>query len=145
MALIKIRFFKILIVFLIAFLYIYACNGFATEVSVVTSTTSTTPVTAFIEMARKSQCSDITNRLYLIDKQLVFWNVAGSCDDADYALILFGSTPAVRLCSAVVTIRGPRSGCRDNKYSNLFKTITENLKTPDLGLGTNHIVEPILF
>ena len=99
----------------------------------------------FKEMASTAGCSEISNRLFLIDGQQVFWDRAGDCPDASYSLTLFGSTVDNRLCYLHDSIAGPVRGCRDDRYRDMFDTITANLDKPDLGLGPKHTVQVILF
>jgi hypothetical protein len=102
-------------------------------------------LTLFIEKAQAATCADIHNRLYLIDGELVFSDIAGNCADASYSQILYGSTPDEVLCRAHDSIAGPMKSCEDTSYQALFDTITTNLDRPDLGLGDAHSVEPIAF
>lgn len=100
---------------------------------------------AFKQMTVASPCSDIRNRLFLIDDELVFWDQAGNCADASYAQTLFGSTPDEVLCTAHDSIAGPMQACSDPHYQELFETILANLEEPDLALGPDHSVQPVAF
>ena len=100
---------------------------------------------SFKEMASTASCSEIRNRLFLIDGQQVFWDRAGNCPDGSYSLTLFGSTVDNLLCYLHDSIAGPVRGCRDDRYRDMFDTITANLNKPDLGLGPEHTVQVILF
>jgi hypothetical protein len=97
----------------------------------------------FKEMANNGICADIRNRLFLIDGQLVFWDVAGNCADASYSETLYGSSPDQVLCSFHDSIAGPMKDCEEEQYQELFDTITENLDAPDLGLGEAHTVQTV--
>ncbi|WLI90200.1 hypothetical protein Q4S45_03490 [Massilia sp. R2A-15] len=97
----------------------------------------------FIAMAQAADCADLSNRLYIIDKTMVFWDRAGHCPDNSYGRILFGATPQQVLCSLSDSIAGPRTSCNDESSRPLFATITSNLDKSDLGLGGAHQVEPI--
>jgi len=99
----------------------------------------------FKEMASTAGCSEIRNRLFLIDGQQVFWDRAGDCPDGSYSLTLFGSTVDNILCYLHDSIAGPVRGCRDDRYRDMFDTITANLDKPDLGLGPVHKVQVVLF
>jgi hypothetical protein len=99
----------------------------------------------FKAMAANGSCADVRNRLFLIDDQWVFWDVAGSCADAAYSQTLFGSTPDDVLCSYHVSIAGPMKDCQDDQYLGMFDTMTANLDSPDLGLGSGHSVQPVSF
>lgn len=98
---------------------------------------------SFRAMARTSQCADARNRLYLIDEILVFWDRAGSCADAAYALTLFGGAIDNQLCKFQDSIAGPMKGCSDSRFGSLFDTIIANADKPDLGLGPGHRVRAI--
>ena len=102
-------------------------------------------LTPFKQRAREGQCADIRNQLFLIDDLLVFWDVVGNCADASYSQTLFGSTPDEILCIAHDSIAGPMKRCENERYQDLFNTITDNLDQPDLGLGSDHTVQAIPF
>ncbi len=102
-------------------------------------------LTPFKAMARGGPCTQIRNRLFLIDEQLVFWDRAGNCSDAAYGETLFGSTLNDALCNFHDSIAGPIKTCRDDHYRAMFDTIITNLDKPDLGLGPPHRVQPIPF
>jgi hypothetical protein len=99
----------------------------------------------FVEMARQSDCADRTNRLFLIDGALVFWDKAGSCADAAYSQTLFGATPRDVLCRYGDSIAGPRKECTDPRFEKQFDIILAHLDRPDLGLGPGHTVRPLPF
>ena len=99
----------------------------------------------FRELARKSDCADAQNRLFLIDAQVVFWDRESTCADAAYARRLYGRTVARLICYDEDSIAGPRNACNDaGRYAPLFETVLQNLKEPDLGLGPGR-VEPVDF
>ena len=100
---------------------------------------------AFKQLARTEPCADIRNQLFLIDDQLVFWDVAGNCADASYSQTLYRSSPDQVLCAAHDSIAGPMTNCQDEQYRALFDTITANLDQPDLGLGSQHTVQSVPF
>ncbi|HXU38077.1 MAG TPA: hypothetical protein VN937_17075 [Blastocatellia bacterium] len=99
----------------------------------------------FVELARRGVCSDIRNRLFVIDDVLVFQDSEGKCADASYGQVLYGKTVNDVLCSYTDSIAGPRKSCRDPKYAGLFDTIITHLDEPDLGLGPNHTVQRLSF
>jgi len=99
----------------------------------------------FKQMVREAPCADISNRLFLIDGELVFWQREGNCADAAYTYTLYGSTPDQVLCTLYQTIGGPVEEFRDEQYRELFDTITSNLDNPDLGLGAEHTVDAVPF
>jgi hypothetical protein len=120
-------------------LVLASCAGSTTEVS------STFDLAPFREMAKSAGCADIRNRLFLIDDQIVFWDIEGNCSDAAYNQTLFGTTPDQVLCIFHDSIAGPVKDCPDESYQDLFDLMTANLDKPDLGLGPEHTVEPVPF
>jgi hypothetical protein len=100
----------------------------------------------FRALARNADCADRTNRLFLIDRKLVFWNREASCADAAYTRTLFGRTPDHLICRAFDSIAGPQRTCHDAvPYEAMFDTILQHLDAPDLGLGSGHTVTPVNF
>jgi len=99
----------------------------------------------FINMAKNSQCSDINNRLFLIDDQIVFWRKEGSCSDASYSYTLFGSSPNDILCEKFDSIAGPQEKYYNENYKEIFYNIIENLDDKNLGLDANNKVTEIYF
>ncbi len=99
----------------------------------------------FQEMARIAQCADEVNNLFLIDDSLVFWEIRGLCADASYSFMLFGSDPDELLCRYNDSIAGPQIDCSDPSYQALFDTMIEHSEEPDLGIGSQHTVQPIPF
>lgn len=99
----------------------------------------------FTKMAQSGGCNDIRNRLYLIDNQVVFWDIAGNCADASYAQMLYGGTPDQVLCVSHDSIAGPVKNCRDARYQAMFDAIIANVSKTDLGLGPQHMVQSISF
>jgi hypothetical protein len=103
------------------------------------------PVTAdFVAHAQEANCADQRNRLFMIDKRMVFWDHAGSCADNAYGRTLFGATPQTVQCSVADSIAGPQTTCSDEQARALFDTIVANLDKADLGLGGSHQVEAIV-
>ena len=97
----------------------------------------------FKARARSAHCADVKNKLFLIDRELVFWHSEGNCPDASYSLILYDRTNDQVLCSLTDSIAGPRKTINNNEYENLFETIIDNLEKSDLGLSSDHRVEEI--
>lgn len=95
----------------------------------------------FTKMAQGASCSDVRNRLYIIDQAQVFWDVAGNCADASYSYTLFGATPELRQCGSSDSIAGPRTSCADERHRDMFDTILKNRDKADLGLGASHKIE----
>ena len=102
------------------------------------------PIAAdFIAKAQEASCADTRNRLFMIDKTMVFWDRAGSCVDNAYARTLYGATPQALLCALTDSVAGPRVTCGDARSRALFDTIVANLDRADLGLGAGHQVEAL--
>ncbi|MHB8882321.1 MAG: hypothetical protein ACYC69_12540 [Thermodesulfovibrionales bacterium] len=97
----------------------------------------------FILQARNEQCSDIRNKLYLIDNSSVFWDRAGNCPDNSFSQTLYGHTVDQVLCSHFDSIAGPRTIYYDETHKDLCDTLFANPGKPDLGLGTGHTVLPV--
>ena len=98
----------------------------------------------FIEMAKNAICADISNRLFVIDNEFVFWARRGRCPDNNYEYILYGKSIEEVICYKKDSIAGPQSSC-DPTYEEMFQTILQNLDEPDLGLSEDHVVEEVSF
>lgn len=121
-----------------------ACGGNAIEHTKGSGNTPAPVATsAFIDMAQTSSCSNLKNRLFVIDQKIVLWDKAGNCADASYAQTLFGNTVQTILCSNADSIAGPRLSCNDKENEALFKTVLQNLDKSNLGLGTAHSVQQL--
>ena len=118
-------------------LAVTACGGSSSEPVVATAD--------FIAMAKNAECSEYSNRLFLIDQKNVFWDVAGNCPDRSPLRRFFGQSPNAILCTEVSSIAGPITTCSDEHARSLFTTIIYNLEKSDVGLGTSHQVPPIVF
>ncbi|WP_165497815.1 protease complex subunit PrcB family protein [Pseudoduganella albidiflava] len=99
----------------------------------------------FIAQARKADCAEQRNRLFIIDNELVLWDRAGNCADMSWNATLYRLTPGAMLCTAGDTIAGPRTTCTDERYRALLETAAANLAKDDLGLGGAHKVEVVPF
>lgn len=97
----------------------------------------------FKEVARNSECSDVRNRLFLIDRTLVLWDSRGSCADATYLVRLHSGTIQQVLCEYRDSIAGPVRSCPDPRFREMFDTIFDHLEAPNLGLGPEHHVQEI--
>ena len=98
-------------------------------------------VDIFIEMAEnETSCSDIRNDLYLIDNEIVFWIVEGSCSDASYSYTLFKNTPEIVLCSVFDSIAGPQEICNNIEYQELFNILKINIDKNNFGLDDRYEV-----
>ena len=76
-----------------AVLLLPGCGGNPTQ------PTTGIDLTSLKALARGDSCTNIRNRLFLIDGKLVFWDRAGNCPDATYGETLFGSTISDALCN----------------------------------------------
>ena len=102
------------------------------------------PIAAdFIAKAQEATCTDTRNRLFMIDKTMVFWDRAGSCADNAYGRTLYGATPQAVLCTLADSIAGPKIACAAARSRQMFDTIIANLDKADLGLGGGHQVEAL--
>ena len=54
---------------------------------------TTIELNVFKNMTSNVSCADITNELFVIDNQMVFWAVEGNCPDASYTYTLYGRSP----------------------------------------------------
>lgn len=105
-----------------------------------------TPIAAdFIAKAQEASCTDQRNRLFMIDKSMVFWDRAGTCPDNAYSRNLYGATPQALLCSIADSVAGPQTICADDKLRALLNLIVANLDRTDLGLGASHQVEALVI
>lgn len=100
-------------------------------------------IAEFTNMARRSSCADIRNRLFVIDGSQVFWDRVGNCPDASYEQVLYGNQLSKLLCSHADSFGGPRTACQDETARKSFETILANLDKADLGLGSSHKVERV--
>lgn len=101
--------------------------------------------TAFVSRARLEHCSEVRNRLFVLDNRMVLWDRVGNCPDNSFAQVLFGANVDTILCSAKETIAGPVVSCTDPANRALFDTIRNNLPRTDLGLGAGHSVTEVNF
>lgn len=97
----------------------------------------------FQNMAINATCSDIANKLFVIDNQLVFWIVEGNCPDASYSYTLFGNNPDEILCKKFDSIAGPQEQCFNESYQDIFQIMIDNIYSDDLGLDPNHKITEI--
>ena len=99
---------------------------------------------AFIQMALQATCADTKNALYVVDEAMVLSDRAGSCPDASFAQVLYGTTISEVYCSNQDSVGGPVEGCAAADYRGLFDTMIANLAQPDLGLGPTHSIRVLL-
>lgn len=100
-------------------------------------------VAKFTAMARSASCTDLRNRMYLID-QHIYWDRAGNCPDNGYAQALYGKDIDKPLCSTSDTIAGPRTSCTDESARQLFEGLQQNREVPNLGFSGRK-VEVLLY
>jgi hypothetical protein len=96
-----------------------------------------------IDMARDSICADMSNRLFLIDGTMVFWERSGDCPDNSFSQTLFGSSIDQVICRVNDSIAGPQWLFNNDDYRDMFDIMISNLDKSDLGLGPGHVVEQI--
>lgn len=101
--------------------------------------------TAFVARARVEHCSEVRNRLFVIDNRLVLWDRAGNCPDNANAQVLFGANVDTVLCSAGDSIAGPVVSCKNASDRALFDTLRKNLDRADLGIGGTYSVREVSF
>jgi len=95
----------------------------------------------YIEIAEnETSCSDIRNELYLIDDNMIFWVVEGSCSDASYSYTLFGDDTKKVLCKISDSIAGPQETCNDEKYQEIFDIMKNNISEYNFGLDNSYNV-----
>ena len=99
----------------------------------------------FKNMARNTTCADITNKLFIIDNQILFWVVEGNCPDASYSYTLFGNNPDEILCKRYDSIAGPQEQCNNDNYLEIFQIIVDNIDADNLGLDATQKVSEISF
>ena len=99
----------------------------------------------FIEYAEASDCTDIRNRLFIIDDELVLWDRVGNCPDNSYEVQLFREDLDNLLCETHDSIAGPQTTIYDEDYRDLFETILDNIEDENLGLDDSHLVEEVVF
>jgi hypothetical protein len=97
----------------------------------------------FRSMARASVCTDLRNRLFVIDEVMVFWDRAGNCPDFSYEQKLYGDSLDKLFCSVADSIAGPQKKVVLETRRAMFETILANLTKADLGLGAGHTVRPV--
>ncbi len=95
------------------------------------------------KMADRSECADIQNDLFLIDRVMVLWRRSGECHDASYRVELLGKTVDESLCVLHDSIAGPVRRCADPRFREMFDTMVRHEDKPDLGLGPGHAVIPV--
>lgn len=100
-----------------------------------------------IEVAQSSTaCAQTRNRVLSIqnnlqpDERVILLDQAGTCSDAAYRQVLFGSAGDNVLCSNADSIAGPQKSCPVPSREAMFDTIVANLDRPDLGLGSGYTI-----
>ena len=99
----------------------------------------------FVAKARLEPCSDLRNKLYVIDNKMVLHDRAGNCPDNGSAQVLYGANPETVLCRSGDSIAGPVISCADPANRSLFDSLRANLGKADLGLGAGYTVKPVAF
>src|SRR5688572_30695987 len=79
--------------------------------------------TPFVQLAlQQSSCSDIRNRVFVIDQTIVLIDHAGNCADASYSQVLYGDTVNEVLCRHHDSFAGPVKNCVVPMYAEMFET-----------------------
>ena len=99
----------------------------------------------FIEYAEASDCTDLRNRLFIIDDELVLWDRVGNCPDYSYEVQLYREDLDNLLCETHDSIAGPQTFIYDEDYRDLFETIVDNIEDEHLGLDDSHLLEEVVF
>lgn len=99
----------------------------------------------FIEYAEASDCTDIRNRLFIIDDELALWDRVGSCPDNSYEVQLFREGLDNLLCETYDSIDGPQTYIYDEDYRDLFEFIWDHIEDENLGLDDSYLVEQVIF
>lgn len=82
-----------------------------------------------------------SQKLFVIDEKLIFWQRDGLAQDYAFHYILMDKTQK-ELCSYQDSIAGARTECSDPAFADLFKIILGNINKNNFGL-TNHRVERV--
>jgi hypothetical protein len=95
--------------------------------------------------AYTSECADISNRLFLIDSSMIFWDRRGSCANNSYSYTLFSAKSINSvLCTVYDTLGGvAKEQCANQGVHGMLDTIMTHLSAIDLGLGSNHRIDVI--
>jgi hypothetical protein len=131
-----------IIVLFFGFISIVATGGGGTDVI---PTNENLDIEPFIEYAYASDCTDIRNRLFIIDDELMLWDRVGNCPDGSYEVQLFREDLDNLLCETYDSIASPQTYIYDEDYRDLFETILDNIEVEDLGIGDSHLVEEVVF
>ena len=99
----------------------------------------------FVEYAEASDCTDIRNRLFIIDDELVLWDRVGSCPDASYEVQLFREGLDNLLGESYDSVAGPQTDIYDEDYRDLFELILDNIEDENLGLDDSYLLEEVVF
>jgi hypothetical protein len=95
----------------------------------------------FVQLALQASCSDIRNRVFVIDRAVVLIDRAGNCPDGSFSQVLYGDTVDDVLCERHDSFGGPVKNCPVPAYAQMFEIIITHLDAPDLGLGPTHVVQ----
>jgi hypothetical protein len=98
----------------------------------------------FVQLAlQQSSCSDIRNRVFVIDRTIVLIDHAGNCADGSFSQVLYGDSVDDVLCNYHDSIGGPVKNCPVPAYAEMFEIIITHLDARDLGLGPTHVVQQL--
>lgn len=97
----------------------------------------------FVKLAQQAHCTDRYNRLYVIDRTYVFWNSAGTCDDASFAMRLYKRSADKPVCWHGDSVGGVQTACTDEQESAFFAQLIKHADASNLGLDASHTVEKV--
>lgn len=95
--------------------------------------------------AKSAECADISNRLFVIDEKLVFWDRRGECPDNRYSYELRDLSTDAMVCNVRDTFGGPLGECSSPELQSLLNVMSANLGRTDLGLGSTHKIQAVSF
>lgn len=97
----------------------------------------------FVKLAQEAHCTDRYNRLYVIDRNYVFWNSAGTCDDASFAMRLYKRSADKPVCWHGDSVGGVQTSCTDEQEGAFFAHLIKHADASNLGLDASHTVEKV--
>lgn len=115
-------------------------DGKLTSAAATKSVTAKVPVDEFVKYNVGGSCQ-LTSRIFVIDDHIVYVStVAMACDDVS-GDSLFESIPTQPVCSYQINFIF--HGCKDDRYTSMYKTIITHSRDANLGLDSSHKVERV--
>ena len=96
----------------------------------------------FKSLAKEATCTDVANDLYVIDNEMVYWEMGCHMADASGCSILYSRTPDEMLCRVCDNIMGPQTKCNDESYREFFESL--NSGKSNLGLSSSYTVIKVM-